>query len=80
MDIIIKNQRWIAIIIIVLAIVIAFTIKSYKHKPVAQPSQIETQIKLTNDSLEKIKKSIPTHFTADQRRKAAKKYKSIYND
>ena len=80
MDIIIKNPRWTAIIILVTAILIVFIINACKHKPKAQPSQTETQIKITNDSLEKNKRSVPDSYTPDQRRQAAEKYKSIYKD
>jgi hypothetical protein len=80
MDTIIKNQRWTAIIILVTAILIAFTINACKHKPKEKPSQIETQIKATNDSLEQLKDSIPDTYTPDQRRKAAEKYESIFKD
>ena len=80
MDTIIKHPRWVAIIIIVSAILIAFMINACKHKPKAQPSQIETKIQLKNDSLEKIKRSIPDTYTPAERRKAAENYESIYKD
>lgn len=80
MDIIIKNPRWTAIIILVTAILIVFTINACKHKPKAQPSQTETKIKITNDSLEKVKWSVPDSYTPTQRDSAAKRYESIYKD
>lgn len=78
MESLIKNPRWSSIIIIAASLLIAFAINACKQKSKAQPSSQELQNKRKYDSLEILKKSVPTHFTDSQRREAIKRYESIY--